>query len=175
MNANPLVLVAATKQYPNTYPQAPPTLKPYKTHESTLRQTTSTKLHASTINKGKEIVKTPSPPSESTFEEDNDEEQTQRDKQIQKMTVAENMETDIYDEHKEQELEAHYMYMKKIQEVLTTTDDNSRPTFDTEPLEKVDINITPDSLDMYTNIGEADQHAEEPKDERVLLASLIAN
>ncbi|GKD40722.1 hypothetical protein Tco_1260929 [Tanacetum coccineum] len=113
---------------------------------------------------------------------------------------------DTYEEPDEQKLEAHYIYMTKIQEVLTAIDANSGPTFDTKRLEKVhsdddynvfatkrqhfkqpesindtyvvekvDINIISDSLDMYTNEGEADQHAEEPKDERVLLSSLIAN
>ncbi|GJY72686.1 retrovirus-related pol polyprotein from transposon TNT 1-94 [Tanacetum coccineum] len=37
----------------------------------------------------------------------------------------------------EQELEAHYMYMEKIQDVLHPIDDNSGPTYDAEPLEKV--------------------------------------
>ncbi|GJS32342.1 retrovirus-related pol polyprotein from transposon TNT 1-94 [Tanacetum coccineum] len=46
----------------------------------------------------------------------------------------------------------------QIQEVLHPTDDTSGPTYDTEPLEKG-----------------VDQNAEEPEDERVLFASLIAN
>ncbi|GJZ82661.1 retrovirus-related pol polyprotein from transposon TNT 1-94, partial [Tanacetum coccineum] len=36
----------------------------------------------------------------------------------------------------EQELEAHHMYMEKIQDVLHPIDDNSGPTYDAEPLEK---------------------------------------
>nr|GEU88208.1 retrovirus-related Pol polyprotein from transposon TNT 1-94 [Tanacetum cinerariifolium] len=40
---------------------------------------------------------------------------------------------DTDDEPKHQELEAHYMYMAKIQEVT----DNSRPIFDADPLEKL--------------------------------------
>ncbi|GKB77930.1 hypothetical protein Tco_0944825 [Tanacetum coccineum] len=36
-------------------------------------------------------------------------------------------------------------------------------------------NVTPDSSDMCDNEGHADQNAEDPKDERVMLASLIAN
>ncbi|GKC88758.1 hypothetical protein Tco_1149407 [Tanacetum coccineum] len=47
-------------------------------------------------------------------------------------------------------------------------------TNDTEPLAKYS-NVTPDSSDMCDNEGTADQNAEEPEDERVLLASLIAN
>ncbi|GJT91444.1 retrovirus-related pol polyprotein from transposon TNT 1-94 [Tanacetum coccineum] len=245
-NANPLVLVAATRHYPDTYPQAPPAPQPYKTHAPSSRQTTSTISHATTRNKGKEIFKAPSPPFESAPEEHNDEEEAQRDKKIQKslaliakqlkniykptnnnliissntknknvdtsprtmndkqtgqfgnqrtMTVAKNKEvignqrvkdyeyhkqkmllckkeaaciklsaeqsewlSDTNDERDEQELEAYYMYMIKIQEVLTTVDENFGPTYDAKPLEKgVDLD------------------AEEPEDERVLLASFIAN
>nr|GEV35155.1 hypothetical protein [Tanacetum cinerariifolium] len=56
-----------------------------------------------------------------------------------------------------QELEAYYIYMAKIQEVLHATNDNSGPTYDAEPFEKVD------------------QNADEHEDERLLLTSLIAN
>ncbi|GJS15582.1 hypothetical protein Tco_0410054 [Tanacetum coccineum] len=110
---------------------------------------------------------------------------------------------DTDEELDEQELEAHYMYMTKIQEVLTT---DSGPTNDVEPLEKVqsdddynvfsterqhseqlesindtyvvemvDINVIPDSYDMCDNEGSANQNAKELEDKRVLLASLIAN
>ncbi|GKD07929.1 hypothetical protein Tco_1187614, partial [Tanacetum coccineum] len=61
---------------------------------------------------------------------------------------------DTDEELDEQELEAHYMYMEKIQEVYTF---DSGPSFDVEPLEK------------------ADKNAEECDDERVVLANLIAN
>ncbi|GKB56443.1 hypothetical protein Tco_0912629 [Tanacetum coccineum] len=62
----------------DTYPQAP---KTYKTHAPSSRQTTSTRSHAPTRNKGKKmIVKAPSPPFESASNEDNDKEQSQRDK-----------------------------------------------------------------------------------------------
>ncbi|GKF57612.1 hypothetical protein Tco_0171149 [Tanacetum coccineum] len=110
---------------------------------------------------------------------------------------------DTDDEPDEQELEAHYMYMAKIQEVPTT---DSGPSNDVEPLEKVhsdddynvfatkihhseqpgsindtyvvetvDSNVIPGSSDMCDNEGQVDQNAEEPEDERLLLASLIAN
>ncbi|GJS46069.1 hypothetical protein Tco_0596190 [Tanacetum coccineum] len=55
-NANPLTLVAATQHYPYNYPQAP---KTYQTQAPSPRQTTSTKSHATTRSKGKEIVKAP--------------------------------------------------------------------------------------------------------------------
>ncbi|GKC17520.1 hypothetical protein Tco_1014302, partial [Tanacetum coccineum] len=107
---------------------------------------------------------------------------------------------DTNEEPDEQELKAHYMYMAKIQEVLT-----AGPTYDVEPLEKVhtnddnvfatkrlhseqpesindtyvvetvDTNVILDSLDMCYNEEKADQNAEEHEEERVLLTSLIAN
>ncbi|GJY32654.1 hypothetical protein Tco_0417123 [Tanacetum coccineum] len=110
---------------------------------------------------------------------------------------------DTDEEVNEQELEAHYMYMAKIQEVHTT---DSGPSFDADPLEevhtnndynvfanerqhseqpvsihstcvveKVDSNVIPDSSDMCDNENQADQNAEECEDERVMLANLIAN
>ncbi|GKF04724.1 hypothetical protein Tco_0035392 [Tanacetum coccineum] len=98
----------------------------------------------------------------------------------------------------EQELEAHYSFMAKIQEVPTADSGT-----DTEPskhvqnnvkynvfanvrhhskqfestsntclMEKDDSNVTPDSPDMCDNDIQTDQNAE---DERVVLANLIAN
>ncbi|GKE12434.1 hypothetical protein Tco_1415985, partial [Tanacetum coccineum] len=46
---------------------------------------------------------------------------------------------------------------------------------ETYVVETVDSNITPDSPDMCDKERQVDQNAEEPKDERVLLALLIAN
>nr|GFD30992.1 hypothetical protein [Tanacetum cinerariifolium] len=43
---------------------------------------------------------------------------------------------DTDDESKDQELEAHCMYMAQIQEVTPDAADNFRPNFDTEPLQK---------------------------------------
>ncbi|GJR92232.1 retrovirus-related pol polyprotein from transposon TNT 1-94 [Tanacetum coccineum] len=105
---------------------------------------------------------------------------------------------DTDEEIDEQELEAHYSYMAKIQEVPTADSGT-----DTEPLEQVqndaeynvfanvrqhseqpestsntclvekdDSNVTPDSPNMCDNDIQTDQNAE---DERVALANLIAN
>ncbi|GJS43071.1 retrovirus-related pol polyprotein from transposon TNT 1-94 [Tanacetum coccineum] len=105
---------------------------------------------------------------------------------------------DTDEEIDEQELEAHYSFMAKIQEVPTADSGT-----DTEPLEHVhndaeynvfanvrqhskqpesisntclvekdDSNVTPDSPDMCDNDIQTDQNAE---DERVTLANLIAN
>ncbi|GJY69524.1 hypothetical protein Tco_0472506 [Tanacetum coccineum] len=46
---------------------------------------------------------------------------------------------DTDEELDEQELEAHYTYMEKIKEVLHAAYENSGPTYDVEPLEKVHI------------------------------------
>nr|GEW37052.1 hypothetical protein [Tanacetum cinerariifolium] len=64
---------------------------------------------------------------------------------------------DIDDEYDDQELEAHYMYMAKIQEVSPDTVD-TRPIFYKEPEQKIDQN------DKDADLAE----------ERELLASLIA-
>ncbi|GJV34148.1 hypothetical protein Tco_1394548 [Tanacetum coccineum] len=82
---------------------------------------------------------------------------------------------DTDDEPEDQELEAHYLYMAHIQEVTPDAADNSRPIFDTEPLQKEhdDINITIDSLDMSTNGETIDQDDDDLAKERVLLDSLI--
>nr|GEU59245.1 hypothetical protein [Tanacetum cinerariifolium] len=45
---------------------------------------------------------------------------------------------DTDDEPEDQELEAHYMYMAQLQELTLDAADNSRPIFDTEPLQKDD-------------------------------------
>nr|GEV06021.1 hypothetical protein [Tanacetum cinerariifolium] len=47
---------------------------------------------------------------------------------------------DTDDESDDQELEAHYMYMAKLQEVTPDAADNSRPIFDTEPVQEVQPN-----------------------------------
>ncbi|GJS38212.1 hypothetical protein Tco_0563255 [Tanacetum coccineum] len=85
-NANPLALVVATQKYPDTHYQAS---KPHKTYAPSSKPTPSTRSHAPTRNRGKERAKSITPPSESASEEyeDNDPEQAQRDKDMQKNLV----------------------------------------------------------------------------------------
>nr|GEU37153.1 hypothetical protein [Tanacetum cinerariifolium] len=64
---------------------------------------------------------------------------------------------DTDDESDDQELEAHYMYMAKLQEVTPDAADNSGPTFDIKPVQRIDQNDDADDLE----------------NERELLASLI--
>ncbi|GJZ90146.1 hypothetical protein Tco_0961103 [Tanacetum coccineum] len=71
-NANPLALVAAAQQYPDSYYQAP---KSHKTYAPTSKQSSSTRSNASSKYKGKEIAKPITPPSESSSKEDSDPEQ----------------------------------------------------------------------------------------------------
>ncbi|GJW13443.1 hypothetical protein Tco_0017576 [Tanacetum coccineum] len=77
---------------------------------------------------------------------------------------------DTDEEIDEQELEAHYNYMAKIQEVPIADSGT-----DTGPLEKVNSNVIPNSPDMCANDIHTDQNAKECYDERVTLANLIAN
>nr|GEZ26293.1 reverse transcriptase domain-containing protein [Tanacetum cinerariifolium] len=64
---------------------------------------------------------------------------------------------DTDDECEDQELEAHYMYMEKLQEVTPDTAKNSRPIFDSEPLEKVSNN------DNYNVFSIESQHPKQSK------------
>nr|GEU38414.1 hypothetical protein [Tanacetum cinerariifolium] len=64
---------------------------------------------------------------------------------------------DTDDESKDHELEAHYMYMAQIQEVTPDADDNSRPIFDTEPVQKVPNN------DNYNVFAIKCEHPEQSK------------
>ncbi|GJT55981.1 retrovirus-related pol polyprotein from transposon TNT 1-94 [Tanacetum coccineum] len=74
------------------------------------------------------------------------------------------------DEEIDEELEAHYGFMVKIQEVLPP--ESNSTANNTCLVEKDDSNVTPDSPDMCENDIQTDQNA---KDERVALANLIAN
>ncbi|GKD79088.1 hypothetical protein Tco_1341709 [Tanacetum coccineum] len=65
---------------------------------------------------------------------------------------------DTDDEPKDQELEAHYMYMANIQEVIPEAIDNSGSIFDTEPLEKVHT-----ADDHYNVFANERQHPEQPE------------
>ncbi|GKA04574.1 hypothetical protein Tco_0683694 [Tanacetum coccineum] len=108
---------------------------------------------------------------------------------------------DTDEEINKQELEAHYCYTGKIQEVPTAdSGTNIEPLekvqYDAEynvfanerqhseqpesinntcVVEKVDSNFIPDSPDICDNDIQTDQNAKECNDERVVLANLIAN
>ncbi|GJW71445.1 hypothetical protein Tco_0128362 [Tanacetum coccineum] len=153
-NANPLALVAAVQQYPDPYYKAP---KPHKSYAPTSKQSSSTRSIASTKHKGKEIAKPITPSSESASEEDSDLEQAQRDKKPkrvrdytyykEKMLLCKQAEKgvplqteqadwleDTDEEIDEQELDAHYGFMAKIQEVLPPKSNSNA-----EPLEQTEL------------------------------------
>ncbi|GJS52849.1 hypothetical protein Tco_0626211 [Tanacetum coccineum] len=188
-NANLHILVAAAQHYPDnyspdTYYHAP---KPHKTHTSSSRHTTSTCSYATTRNKGKEIVKPITPPSESTSEEDNDPQQDQRDKDMQKNLALiakyikniykptnNNLKTSSNTRNKTVDTSPRSRNDRKSgqfgnqrivtvvgaretignQEVPTA---DSGPTYDTEPLEKVDLD------DDYNLFATDRQHSKQPE------------
>nr|GEX85926.1 hypothetical protein [Tanacetum cinerariifolium] len=198
--ANPLALVA--HQQPVYHPQNHPTH--YTQNSSTKSQQAATK------NRGKAIVNSPPPiydQEPSMVAEDNEIANQDNSPRINRGTgydnqrivnVAGAMETveqvdwrdDTDDEPEDQELEAHYMYMAQIQEVTSDAADNSRPIFDTEPLQKQsksvndtypieqdEQNVIIDSLDMSYDKEQVDQDDHDNDDdldnEHELLAFLI--
>ncbi|GJR56506.1 hypothetical protein Tco_1407027 [Tanacetum coccineum] len=68
------------------------------------------------------------------------------------------------------ELEAHYLYMAKIQEVILAADEATGPVFDKELLEHGDSNTTIDPSEMSNNEGEVDQDEQKLQEECALLA-----
>ncbi|GJS24265.1 hypothetical protein Tco_0452897 [Tanacetum coccineum] len=192
---NPLALIAAAQRYSDNYYQAP---KPQRSKATS----SSTRPSASTRHKGKEIAKPITPQSESVSvsDEDNTTPRYNNDNQSRQfgnqrtMRVARARETvgsqlsklkDTNEEIDEQELEAHYSYMAKIQEVSpeessstgqpleqvqnhdeSNVYDNERrhseqpkSINDTYVLEKDDSNVTPDSSNICTNDNQVDQNA----------------
>ncbi|GJZ06183.1 retrovirus-related pol polyprotein from transposon TNT 1-94 [Tanacetum coccineum] len=155
-NANPLALVAATLPQPSYYPQPKPNYHP---------PTSTTRSQDATQSKGKEITRVPSPPPKSNHEIVSDEDDTPRNKNVDNtprterrsryekqtrqyenqraMNVAGNMDVvgnqvqDSDEEPTDQELEAHYMSMAKIQEVTPTAYIGTRPIFEKDPLEQL--------------------------------------
>nr|GEV67840.1 retrovirus-related Pol polyprotein from transposon TNT 1-94 [Tanacetum cinerariifolium] len=80
-NANPLALVAAAQAHQDPYYQ---TSKSHKSYAPSSIPSILTRSHTTTRYKGKEIAKPITPPSETASEENNDPEQAQRDKDLQK-------------------------------------------------------------------------------------------
>nr|GEU75646.1 hypothetical protein [Tanacetum cinerariifolium] len=80
-NANPLALVATAQANQDLYYQ---TSRSHKSHAPSSKPLIPTRSHTTTRHKGKEIAKPITPPSEIASEEDNDPEQAQRDKDMQK-------------------------------------------------------------------------------------------
>nr|GEV83422.1 retrovirus-related Pol polyprotein from transposon TNT 1-94 [Tanacetum cinerariifolium] len=218
-NANPLALVSTAQASQDQYYQ---TSRSHKSSAPSPKPLIPSRSQTTTKHKVKEIAKPITPPSETASEEDSDLEQAQRDKDMQKnlaliatnqrtvnvVAARENVGSQIYDwladtdeEVDEQELEAHYSYMAKIQEVPTADSGT-----DLEPVEQVqndagynvfanhlqhseqyesvsntclvetdDPNVIPDSPDMCEDDIQNEQNDVESDDERVALANLTAN
>ncbi|GKB26273.1 integrase, catalytic region, zinc finger, CCHC-type containing protein [Tanacetum coccineum] len=80
-NANPLTLVDVAYPYQDPYYQ---TSKSHKSYAPASKASLPTRSHATTRQKGKDIAKIITPPSELASEEDSDPEQAQKDKEMQK-------------------------------------------------------------------------------------------
>ncbi|GKD40011.1 hypothetical protein Tco_1260218, partial [Tanacetum coccineum] len=65
---------------------------------------------------------------------------------------------DTDDEPEDQELEARYMYIAQIQEVIPDDAENSEPIFDVEPMQKVQNND-----DNYNVFAIESEHPEQPE------------
>nr|GEU32694.1 hypothetical protein [Tanacetum cinerariifolium] len=82
---------------------------------------------------------------------------------------------DTDEEIDQQELEAHYSYMVKIQEVPIADPCTDSEPFNTCLVETDDSNVIPDSPDMCDDDIQNEQNDVESDDERVALVNLIAN
>nr|GEY82810.1 hypothetical protein [Tanacetum cinerariifolium] len=80
-NANPLVLFATAQADRDPYYQ---TSRSHRSYAPSPKPSIPSRTHTTTRHKGKEIAKQITPPSETASEEDNDHEQAQRDKDMQK-------------------------------------------------------------------------------------------
>nr|GEV14417.1 hypothetical protein [Tanacetum cinerariifolium] len=80
-NANQLALVATAQADQDQYYQ---TSRSHKSHAPSSKPLILTRSHTTTRHKGKEIAKPITPPFETAYEEDNNPEQAQRDKDMQK-------------------------------------------------------------------------------------------
>nr|GEY33800.1 hypothetical protein [Tanacetum cinerariifolium] len=80
-NANPLALVASAQASQDQYYQ---TSRSHRSSAPSSKPSIPSRSHTTTRHKGKEIAKPITPPSKTTFEEDSDPEQAQRDKDMQK-------------------------------------------------------------------------------------------
>nr|GEY32605.1 hypothetical protein [Tanacetum cinerariifolium] len=153
-NANPLALVATAQADRDQYYQ---TSRSHISSAPSPKPLIPSRSHKTTRHKGKEIAKPITLPSETASEEDSDPEQAQKDKDMQKNLAliakyfkkiykptnnnlrtssnsknknkAEKANTD--EEVDEQEWEAYYSYMAKIQKVPTADSGT-----DSEPVEQ---------------------------------------
>nr|GEW21950.1 hypothetical protein [Tanacetum cinerariifolium] len=151
--ANPLALVA--QQQPVYHPQNSPTH--YTQNSLTKSQQVTTR------NRGKEILNSPSPIYDQEPSMVAEDDEMSKDKEIDKLMALislsfkkiykptnnnlrtssntrgswNSVECNTDDEYDDQELEAHYMYLAKLQEVIPDAADNSGPNFDTKLVQQL--------------------------------------
>ncbi|GJU52564.1 hypothetical protein Tco_1226278 [Tanacetum coccineum] len=82
----------------------------------------------------------------------------QKEAVFQLIAKQANWRDDSDDEHGNHELEAHYLFMAKVQEVILEDADNSGPIFDIAPLEKVHT-----TYDHYNVFANERQHPKQPE------------
>nr|GEU62489.1 hypothetical protein [Tanacetum cinerariifolium] len=155
-NPNPLALVATAQSNQDPYYQTPKSHKPYA---PTSKASIPTRSHATTKNKGKEIAKPITPPSE-------------KPKRVKDSTY--HMEKMLLCKQAEQEQvqydAAYNVFANEIQHSEQSESINNTCVVKTD-----DSNVIPDSLDMCDNDIQNDQNDVECDDERVALANLIVN
>nr|GEZ13246.1 hypothetical protein [Tanacetum cinerariifolium] len=188
-NANPLALIATAQADRDQYYQ---TSRSHRSSAPSPKPSIPSRSHMTTRHKVKEIAKPITPPSETAFEEDrqfrNQRMECRKPKRVkdsvyhkEKMLLCKQAEqgvplqaeqydwlADMDEEVDEQEVEAHYSYMAKIQE-------QSESVNNTCLVEMNDSNFILDSPDMCEDDIQNEQNDVESDDERVALANLIAN
>nr|GEX31538.1 reverse transcriptase domain-containing protein [Tanacetum cinerariifolium] len=125
------------------------------------------------LQQGKEIAKPITPPSESASEEDNDPEQAQRDKDMQKnLAIIAKKPRRVKDfaYHKVQNDAGYNVFANDLLHFK-----QSESISNTCLVETDDSNVIPDSPNMCEDDIQNDQNDVESDDERVALANLIAN
>nr|GFA26654.1 hypothetical protein [Tanacetum cinerariifolium] len=184
-NANPLALVVTAQSNQDPYYK---TSKSHKPYAPTSKASILTRSHVTTRNKGKEIAKLITPPSESASKEDSDPEQAQRDKEFGHFAKEYRKPKRVKDStyHKEKML----LYKQAKQGVPLQAEQSDwladmHEEIDEQELkahysymakiQEDDSNVIPDSPDMCDNDIKNDQNVVECDDEHVALANLIAN
>nr|GFC65968.1 hypothetical protein [Tanacetum cinerariifolium] len=117
---NPLALVSTAQANQDPYYQ---TSKSHKSYAPLSKPSILTRSHTTTRCKGKEIAKPITPPFETASEEDNDPKKLRGTRICRRIWLSLQKQydwlADTNEEIDEQELEAHYSYMAKIQDVPT--------------------------------------------------------
>ncbi|GJV90776.1 hypothetical protein Tco_1538589 [Tanacetum coccineum] len=210
-NANPLALVATAQTLQDSDLEQAQRDKDMQKNLALIAKyfkkiykPTNNNLKTSSNTKNKNVDTTPRKPKrvkDSTYHKEKMLLCKQVEKGVQLQAEQSDWLADMDEEIDEQELEAHYSYMAKIQEVPNVdsgtdaepleqvqydTDDNvfandiqhfeqSESITNTCAVETGDSNVIPDSPDMCDNDIQDDQNDVECDDERVALANLIAN